>query len=139
MKKLLFKPVIALMENRTKEISNSLEEANNAKEEAQKIRQEYDGKLDNAAVEAHKIIEDARNRGTQAYEEMVEKAKNDAASILERAQKDIENERAQMITKLKSEIAGLAMAAASKVIEKNLDNETNRQIIDQFINEEGAA
>ena len=67
---------------------------------------------------------------------MVEKAKEDAADIVEKAGKIAENERQQIIRGAQDELMGLTMAAVSKVIGNNVDEESNRKLLDDFLAEE---
>jgi F-type H+-transporting ATPase subunit b len=58
---------------------------------------------------------------------------------MEKGREEIEREREQMLKDIKGQVAGLALAAASKVIDANMDNERNRALVDKFIDEEGVA
>jgi F-type H+-transporting ATPase subunit b len=44
-----------------------------------------------------------------------------------------------MLKELRSQVAGLALAAASRVIEANMNTESNKNLVDKFIDEAGAA
>ena len=68
--------------------------------------------------------------------QIIEKAKEDAADIVEKAGKIAENERQQIIRGAQDELMGLTMAAVSKVIGNNVDEESNRKLLDDFLAEE---
>jgi F-type H+-transporting ATPase subunit b len=53
--------------------------------------------------------------------------------------KEIEQERRQMVKEVKNEVAGLAFAAASKVVSANMDTKDNRELVEQFLDQMGAA
>jgi F-type H+-transporting ATPase subunit b len=139
LRKLLFKPITEFMDNRTKTISDALENADKSKAESLALKQKYQDQLKGAKEEADKILEAAHSRGTKEYDEMVASAKKDANAIMEKAKEEIEREKVQMIKEVRGQIAGLALMAASKVIEANMDTETNRVLVDKFIDEAGAA
>jgi F-type H+-transporting ATPase subunit b len=50
-----------------------------------------------------------------------------------RVRQDIENEKGKAIAALRKEAVELAIAGASKVIEKNLDQDANRKLVEQFL------
>lgn len=139
LKKLLFKPVTEFMEKRANSIKEMFETAQSSKEQAENLKAELKQQLDKAVEEAEKIINEAKARAEKQYEEILNKAKADAKAIVEKAQKEIEVDRKSMMDEMKAQIAGIALAAATKVIQKNMDTETNKKLVDQFINEVGAA
>ena len=53
--------------------------------------------------------------------------------MIEQARRAIESEKADAIAMLRREAVDLAIAGASRVIEKNLDSASNRQIVDSFL------
>ena len=53
--------------------------------------------------------------------------------MLERARREIEAEKVRAIAELRREAVDLAIAGAGKVIEKNLDDSSNRQIVENFL------
>ena len=139
MRKLLFKPVTAYMDNRTKSIKDNMESAEKSKADALALKQKYEDQIKTARDEADKILDDVRARAGREYEAAVGAAKKDAEAVLIRAREEIERERAQMINEVKGQVAGLALAAASRVIEANMDTESNRVLVNKFIDEAGAA
>jgi F-type H+-transporting ATPase subunit b len=139
LRKILFKPVTAFMENRTNSIRNSIEDAEKKKSEAAELKRSYEEQLGNAKAEGEKIISDAIVKAGREHDKLVAEARQEAESILARAREEIENERAQMLRDVRGQVAGLALAAASKVMEANMDTESNRALVDKFIDEAGAA
>lgn len=139
LKKILFKPVTKFMEDRTKSIKDSIDNAEKAKVDAADLKQQYELKLRAAKDEADKIVSDANVRANKEYEAILSSAKQDAQEVMVKAREDIERERTQMLKQIKNQVATLALAAATKVIEVNMDTATNRALVDKFIDEEGAA
>jgi F-type H+-transporting ATPase subunit b len=139
LKKVLFGPVTKFMENRTKNIANSIQTAEQKLAEAEAMKENYENQLQNAKEQADAILKEARDRGAREYDNLIGQAKAESQEIIDRAREDMENERQQMFKEVRNEVASLALAAASKIIEANMDNEKNRKLVDKFINEEGAA
>jgi F-type H+-transporting ATPase subunit b len=139
LKKILFKPATTFMEKRANNIKEMFDSAQSSKEQAEAMKADLKKQLDNAIDEAEKIINDAKVRAEKQYEETLDKAKKDAKLLVEKAQRDIEIERKNTFDNVKAQIAGIALSAASKVIQKNIDTETNKKLVEQFIGEVGAA
>jgi len=137
--KILFKPVTTFMENRTKMIRDSIDSAEKQKAEAAALKQSYEEQLKAAREEANRIIEEARIRANKQYEIVLEAANKEAAALMEKAREDIERERQQMIKEIRGQVVGIALAAASKVIEANMNTEANKTLVNRFLDEEGVA
>lgn len=139
LRRILFKPVTQFMENRTNSIRDSINNAEKAKSEADALKLKYEEQLRNARAEGEKLIDEARARADKEHDRLVHEAEAEAEGILQRTREEIERERKQMLREIRGQVAGLALSAASKVIEANMDTESNRILVDKFIDEAGVA
>ena len=133
LKKLLFKPVTNFIENRNGKIEEAINSANSLKEEVENMKQEYEDKLKGAGEEGKKIVEEYRDRASVEYTSAIDTAKRDAQKIIEDARREIDVEKDKAIAELKQEVGNLVVTASEKVIKKNMDTETNRKLISEFI------
>lgn len=139
LRKFLFKPVTEMMEKRTKTIEDSLDNAKKTNEEAEKIKAEYEDSLKNARQEATAIIDKARKQAKQEEEITIMEASKKADKIISDSKKAIEAEKEKSMSSMQDEIAMIALAAATKVMERSMDDDTNKKYVDEFIKEAGAA
>lgn len=139
LRKILFKPVTEFMEKRTKSIEDAIHDADSQRVEANLLKSLYDQKLRDAETEKRQILTAAETRGRDEEERIVAEAKKQADTLLAQAREDAEAEHQQMLREVRSEVASLALAAASRVMEANMDTESNRALVEQFLNEAGAA
>ncbi len=133
----LFKPVLGILEERKNLIDGQFEDAANRQKEADDMKAQYEESLKNAKEESMKIISDANTKAQVQYDSMIEKANEDAALIVERAEKKAETDRELVMRGAKAELADAAIIAASKIIGSNIDSKSNREMLDQFLSEEG--
>lgn len=139
LKKLLFKPVLGIIEAREKDIRENLAQGEVAKTEGLSLKKEYEEKIISAKNEGQEIIKQATLRAEQKESEMIANAKNEAQNIREKANKDIEQERQKAMNEIKNDISDIALLAASKVIEKDIDKSKHKDLINNFIKEVGEA
>lgn len=137
LKKLLFKPVSEFMEKRRNEIAGSIKEAEMKNEEAEKYKSEYMNKIEASQEEGRQIVKEAAKRAEDRASEIIKAAEKEAKEIKERANVEIEREREKAINALKDEIASIAMLAASKVIEEDLNEKKHNTLVRKFIDEVG--
>ncbi len=132
----LFKPINKIKDERTRTVQDDLDSAKKAKEEAEALRQQYDDSISSAKEEANKIIMKAHEDAEADKAMIMKKSQEEAEEIVTAAGKAAENERKRIIQQAQSQIADLAIAAASKVVGANLDDEKNRRLVDEFLSEE---
>ena len=138
LKKLLFQPVMGMIEKREQMISGQIEDAEQKNTQAGLLKEKYEAQLKNANQEAAMIVKTAKERGKEEYEKILRDAGAEASKIIADASKTIETEREKAVQGIQNEIAQVAIAAASKVIQENVDQASNEKILDDFLREAGA-
>ena len=103
------------------------------------LKAEYEQKLAVAKKEGQEIIKQATLRAEQKSDEIISTAKEEASNLKERASKDIAQEREKVMNELKNDISSIAILAASKVIEEDIDQSKHEEMINKFIEEVGEA
>lgn len=139
LKKLLFKPVLGIIEAREKDIQENLAHGERTKNEGISFKKEYEEKISSAKNEGQEIIKQATLRAEQKESEIISTAKQEAQSLKEKASKDVAQERQKVMNEIKNDISDIALLAASKVIEKDLDKSKHEELINNFIKEVGEA
>jgi F-type H+-transporting ATPase subunit b len=124
---ILFKPVTKFINERSAKISADLDKATKDREEAKLLLNSYDDKLKGAAAEADAIIRAARDAGEKRAEETVNEAKAEAASLLDAARKQIAAEQQAAYLAFRAEASRLVLAAAGKLLERELSGEDARR------------
>ena len=137
--KILFKPVLNIIDARENAIKEDIATGEQAKNEGLALKAEYEQKLAVAKDEGQEIIKQATLRAEQKSDEIISTAKEEANSLKERANKDIAQEKEKVMNELKNDISSIAILAASKVIEKDIDQAKHEEMINKFIEEVGEA
>lgn len=138
-KKLLYKPVMKIVNQRESEIKANIEEGERTKADGIALKNEYEEKVGLAKREGQEIIKQATLRAENKSEELVSVAKQEADHIKLKATDDIAKERQKAMNDIKSSVSDIALLAAAKVIENDLDKAKHEEIINKFINEVGEA
>ena len=127
--RLLYKPFMAKMEERTEAIRKSLEEAQAARADAARQQEDNAARLRAAHQEAAAIREQALRDASEEARKQIEHAQSQARKLVDdtRAQLDAEVRRAR--EELRREVADLATAVAEKLVRKSLRDEDHRRIV----------
>ncbi|HXH82091.1 MAG TPA: F0F1 ATP synthase subunit B [Candidatus Tectomicrobia bacterium] len=131
--RLLYKPLVAKMEERTAAIKHSLDQAQAARAEAARQQQENEARLRQAHAEAAAIREQALKEAAEEARKQMEAAQAQARRIVEdtKAQMDAEIRRAR--DELRREVSDLATAVAEKLMRRSLREEDHRRIVAEAI------
>ena len=128
-----FKPMLAAVEAREKSLQDALDSAKRDREEAQRVLAEHRAQLEKGRGEAQKLIADGRATAEKLRSDLLEQTKAQQQEMLDRARREIETEKNNAIASLRREAVDLAIAGAGKVIERNLDNDANRKLVENFL------
>ena len=137
LKKFLFKPVCKMMDERSAKIQSDLDGAAQAKADAEKIKADYEAEIADAHSQA--VENKAKAQAGRECDLMLENARAESAKIMKEAEKSIANEKEKAMDDAKYQIADLAILAAAKVIKKNVGGDYDRETVDEFLSEVGAA
>ena len=129
----VFPKITAAVEARERALEEAIEGAKRDREEAARVLAEQQRQIEASRVEAQKIIVEGRQVGEKLRAQMVEETHQQQQQMLERARREIEQEKERAIAEMRREAIELAIAGASKVIEKNLDDQANRKIVESFL------
>jgi len=131
--------LLKMVEERERRIQKQLEDAEKANAEAQRLLEEHKKQIAAARNEAQEILAKAKTVSQKERETLLAKAREEYDALLSRARKDIEAEKDKAILALRREAVELSIAAASRVIEANLDTEANRKLVTEFLDSLGKA
>ena len=137
--KVVYPQVKKGMDARSERIRRTLEDAESAKDEARSILEQYRSQLADAKNESARIIEEARQAADKLRQDLKRQAEEEVADLKERAQQDINAQVERAKSDLQARVAELSIKLAEKVVERELDRDTNLALIESFIREtEGA-
>ena len=130
-----YKPILRMMDERSRKIKESLEQAERIKQQAAVAEQEMSKKIEEAGQETRKSLAQAEVSAENVRHKAQVDAKADAEKLIAQARGQIVQERDEAIGELRKEFADLAVLAAEKVIKRSLDKEAQRRLIDQVLEE----
>jgi F-type H+-transporting ATPase subunit b len=130
-----WKPLLAALTSREEKVRSSLERAEKAQQEAQRLLEENQRQLARAEEQSQRIIREGREMGEKLKGEIVDKANASSRHMIDQAKDEIAREKEKALTQLRTEVADLAIAAAGKLLDANLDTPKQRQLVDASIRE----
>ncbi|MBQ4332194.1 MAG: F0F1 ATP synthase subunit B [Clostridia bacterium] len=139
LKKLLWKPVKKVMDQRQAMVDDQFAAAEAAEEEANRDKAEWAARLATADAEADARIQAADETARQHGDRIVADARDKAQGILRQAEAEAALERQKAEAGIKQEIAAVGTQLAEKMLEREINPEDHRQMIESFLAEMGDA
>ncbi len=136
-KKYLFKPVNNMLAKRQSEIDARYEEADEAKRLAEEDKSLWNEKIGTVKAETDEMIKKAQESAKRQGENIVTKAKEQADGIIRQAETQAQLEMQKAEEGIKKEIVEVSTALANKLLEREINAEDHRDLIDSFIEKIG--
>lgn len=135
---MLFRPLGNMIRAREEKVARTLDEASDARERAAELEARYDQKLKEAQREIQRMMEEAQQASERRRQDLLARAQEEAERTLQRAKDEIAREREQAVAAIRQEMASLAVAAASQVVGRSLDDEDQRRLVEEFVENAGS-
>lgn len=130
-----YKPIMRMMDERSRRVKESLEQAQSLKEQSARAEEQVKKQLEEASREGQERIVRAVKAGEEVKQRAQEDAKKEAETLVNRARNEIQKERDDAISEVRREFADLTILAAGKVIDRSLDKEEHRELIEKVLKE----
>lgn len=131
--KFAWKPMLNAIDEREKGINKAKEDAEAARNDAQALLESHQKMMAESEEKAAELIRNAKSMAEAHASESKQKAQDEARLLVENARKEIEAEKDAALKSLKEEVASIAVAAASKIINQNLDEKKHKSLVDVYI------
>lgn len=130
---LILKPLTKTLNERKKLIDESLDKAKEVDANLQMSQVKFQEKLDEAKVEANKIIEKAHGEAEQLGVSMKEKAKKEIELLIDQAKRNIQIEKDEVMEGIKKETVNLIISAVEKILDEKLDGDKDKKLIEESL------
>lgn len=134
LKKFFFEKVKNFMETRSNSIQDAFDSAEAVNRRADEKMQNYTKRIANVEAEGREIIRDAKIKADAQAREIIEDANKQATEIMNKAERNIEREKQKAMEEMRKEVAALAMLAAERIVEREIQNIGQNEIVDEVIN-----
>ncbi len=136
-KKFLFKPVKNILDKRQSEIDDRYNLADEKEKNASHNQKLWEEKIQTVQSEADAIISDAKNIARESEEKIISEARIRAQGIIRQAETDAELEYKKAVDGIKEEIVNVSEVIAEKLLEREINTDDHRNLIDSYIEKIG--
>jgi F-type H+-transporting ATPase subunit b len=131
--KFVYGPIVRALEERDGKVEDAIEAAEKARADAESQIAAARAELEKARGEARRMVEEATSRAERQAAEALREAKEEAKAQLERARDDIAAEKRSALMEIRQEVVGLTISATGAILRKDIDDDTHRQMVQDFL------
>lgn len=136
--KFLYKPFLNVMETRKQSIQDALDNAEAINRRADEKLQNYSRRIAKVEEEGREIIREAKQRADAQAADIIREANEKADQIVAAAERQVELERRKALEDMKQHVAALAILAAEKIVERDIQQTGQEHIVDEIIEQAGS-
>ncbi len=136
--KLLYRPIIAMLEKRKKEIEEGVKLTAKAREEDIKIEEKKEKMLGTTRREAQEILEEARKQAKVEEKDIIAAAHKEAEEIVTKSKEDMVRARVEMEKGVRDSAIELAVVMTKKLIAGVLSASDQHKLIAKQVKEIGS-
>jgi F-type H+-transporting ATPase subunit b len=133
----LFKPLTTFLADRSAGIARSLAEAKAAHDAAAKAQTEYQAQLRETQREIATIREQGQREVEAERQRLLQASRAEADRLVAQAKAEIEAETKRAKASLREEAAGIALAAAERLLGRTVSGDDQKRLADQYVRELG--
>jgi F-type H+-transporting ATPase subunit b len=139
LKHILFDKVNKIIDDRNSEIIDNIATAEHKVIEADKLRESYEKEIANLENKGREIVRDAKVKADAQAKDIIQEAEEKTTALIRQTEAEIERLKKKALEDMKEEIGALAIFAAEKILEKQLDHQEQQAVIGKIIDEAGNA
>lgn len=132
-KKVLWGPLMGIMNERKKRISDGLAAAEKGVRELNEANDKSDNLLKEAREQSHEILANAQRQANDNIERSRDEARAQGERIVESAQEEVRQSVSQAKDELRQEVGKLAVAGAERILKREVDAKAHNDIIDDLV------
>lgn len=135
LKSFFFGPIGAVVADRERIVRERLDEAEQNRVKMNAAREDYEKRIAEIENEARSKLQAAMKEAHEVREQLLTTARLDADRLVEKGKAELEQERKKVEVTLRDRVVDLAITAAGRIIEKNLDANAHRALVDDILND----
>lgn len=137
LRKFFFAKIRNFMQMREQTVKDSFDNAEHVNKLADEKLREYNEKLAEIDAKGREVIRESKLRADARAQEIIDAADKKASEMILQAEREVEREKLKAVDEMRGQIASLAIYAAEKILEKEIDQGRHTAIIDSIISQAG--
>jgi F-type H+-transporting ATPase subunit b len=130
-----WKPLLGALETRERSIQESIDKARGDREQAEELMRQHRELLDQARRERAEAVSEGQRDAEKLKAEILDEARKQREQVLAQTQSQVEAGLRQARAELRGVAVDLAIQAAEKLLTKNLDDATQRKLVEEYLSD----
>ncbi|WP_061996158.1 F0F1 ATP synthase subunit B [Clostridium sp. ATCC 25772] len=136
-KKFIYKPTMAMVDGRRDEVETALNHAKSEEAKIESLRIEQEERIKEYKDEGQKLVDAYKEKAERVSVDIIAEAKKECDVLRSRTKQEIAREKRKAEDEMKTQVVDLSLNLAEKALEKKIDEDEHRRLIDEFISKVG--
>jgi len=133
MRLLVWKKFLKVLDDRKNKVASESKNIEETKKEIEKLKSDYERKLDQITETAKLKMQDAIAEGKRIAQEIKQGAELDSQKMIKNAEEAIKDELVRARDALRDDIVNLTISAAEKVVGEKLTDAEDKKLVEGFL------
>lgn len=133
LKRVAWKPLLDILEERERTVREALDGAEKARKEADDLSRKNEGILGEVRLKSEEILAQAKTDAERVRAEILEKSRKESQAVLTDGKRQLEREHRAALQELRSVVADLAVGAAEKILSQTMDREKQGRLVEEYL------
>ena len=126
-------PLKASLDERNGNLEATFQEVETLRNEMTAMKSDYEKKLAASEADAREKINAQIKEAQALRQSLMAEAASKSDALIKQAQEEIAGEKSKALRDIQAHVTDMALLAAEKVVGKNMDTDTNRKLVADFI------
>lgn len=131
--KLLYKPILKMLEDRKKKIRDGLEYTETMRIESEAMELKRKESIEDAQKEIKRMIDGAKITAKEEYKRIIEEAQKEADAIIMKGKRETETQKIEMKRTIRDDAVDLAVSMAKRLLSGIMTEDTQKALIKKQI------
>jgi len=132
----MYRPTLKMLDARAERVRQGAAQAEEARRQSEAARREYERMVEEARKQGQHLVAEATKAADKTRRDIEDEARQEASRLLEEARQQVETERRQALAALRDDIVDLSIEATRRVLQQQIDEDTQRRLIDRYLRAE---
>ena len=133
LKKLAWKPLLQVIDDREAQIRQDMEAAQKNREELEQLKKTYEDQLSQIEIKARALLSDAEQKALLSRETILKEAELQARKLSEKTRHELQVEKEKLSQELRKEVGDLSILMTEKLLKQSVDKKIQERFIQEFL------
>ncbi len=133
LKKVAWKPLLKVIDERESLIRQEIEAAQKHREDLERLKSEYENQLAQIESKARALLSEAEQKGLATRDSILKEAEAESRRLSDKTRKELGLEKERLVQELRKEVGELSIMMSEKLLKQTIDRKVHEKFMQEFL------